>query len=66
MPNVHHININESQDVIKLGLTTDNLLSFKEHIGMSCRTASYRLMHSLNKDVHISLKDKKVSHLDVL
>ena len=41
--NINNIKIRESQNVELLGLTTDNRLTFKDHINMLCRRASYKL-----------------------
>ena len=35
--------INESDTMELLGITTDNILTFKEHINNLCRIASYKL-----------------------
>ena len=41
--NINNIKIRESQNVELLGLTFDNRLTFKDHINMLCRRASYKL-----------------------
>ena len=46
--NVNNIKIRESQNVELLGLTIDNRLTFKDHINMLCRRASYKL-HALRR-----------------
>ena len=38
----------ESQKVVPLGLTTDNQLTFKDHLDMLCSTANYKL-HALRR-----------------
>ena len=46
--NINSIKIRESQNVELLGLTIDNRLTFKDHINMLCRRASYKL-HALRR-----------------
>ena len=46
--NINNIKIRESQNVELLGLTIDNRLTFKDHINMLCRRASYKL-HALRR-----------------
>ena len=41
--NINHIEIRESQKLVLLGLTIDNRLTFKDHIDILCRNASYKL-----------------------
>ena len=41
--NINNIKIRESQKVILLGLTTDNFLTFKDHIDTLCQKACYEL-----------------------
>ena len=40
--NINNIRIRESQNVELTGLTIDNRLTFKDHINMLCRRASYK------------------------
>ena len=40
--------IEESKNVVLLGITIDNLLTFNEHIDNICRTANYKL-HALRR-----------------
>ena len=46
--NISNIKIRELQKVILLGLTIENCLTFKDHIGTLCRSASYKL-HALRR-----------------
>ena len=46
--NIKNIKIRESQNIILLGLTIDNCSSFKDHIDVLSRNASYRL-HALRR-----------------
>ena len=46
--NINNIKIRESQNVELLGLTIDNRRTFKDHINMLCRRASYKL-HALRR-----------------
>ena len=46
--NINNIKIRESQNVELLGFTIDNRLTFKDHINMLCRRASYKL-HALRR-----------------
>ena len=46
--NINNIKIRETQIVELLGLTIDNRLTFKDHINMLCRRASYKL-HALRR-----------------
>ena len=46
--NKNQINVKESQKVVLLGLTTDNRLTFKDHVDMLCSTAIYKL-HALRR-----------------
>ena len=46
--NINNIKIRESQNVELLGLKIDNRLTFKDHINMLCRRASYKL-HALGR-----------------
>ena len=46
--NVNNIKIRESQNVELLDLTIDNRLTFKDHINMLCRRATYKL-HALRR-----------------
>ena len=46
--NINNIKIRESQNVELLGLTIDHRLTFKDHIDMLCRRASYKL-HALRR-----------------
>ena len=48
IPNINNIKIRESQNVELLGLKIDNRLTFKDHINMFCRRASYKL-HALGR-----------------
>ena len=41
--NINHVEIRESQKLVLLGLTIDNRLTFKDHIDILCRNASYKL-----------------------
>ena len=45
---INSITVKESNEVILLGITTDNKLVFKKHIENLCRTASYKL-HALTR-----------------
>ena len=42
------IPVKEKNEVILLGITTDNKLVFKKHIGNICKTAQYEL-HALRR-----------------
>ena len=46
--NMNHIKVEESQNVVLLGLTIDNRLTFKDHVDMLCSTANYKL-HALRR-----------------
>ena len=46
--NISNINIRESLSVVLPGLTIDNRLTFKDHINILCRRASFKL-HALRK-----------------
>ena len=39
--NINNIKIKESSSLVLLGLTVDNRLSFKDHINLLCRRASF-------------------------
>ena len=45
---INSITVKESNEVILLGITTDNKLVFKKHIENLCRTAQYKL-HALTR-----------------
>ena len=45
---INNIKIRESSNVVLLGLTIDNRLTFKDHIHILCRRASFKL-HALRK-----------------
>ena len=45
---INNIKIRESSNVVLLGLTIDNRLTFKDHIHILCRRASFKL-HTLRK-----------------
>ena len=45
---INNTKIRESQNVELLGLAIDNLLTFKDHISVLCRRASYKL-HALRR-----------------
>ena len=45
---INSITVKESYEVILLGVTIDNKLVFKKHIGNLCRTAQYKL-HALTR-----------------
>ena len=58
--NTNNIKIRESQNVELLGLTIDNRLTFKDHIKMLCRRASYKL-HALRRiRKHLTLEKSKL------
>ena len=40
---INQIKVEESQNVVLLGLTIDNRLTFKNHVDMLCSTANYKL-----------------------
>ena len=40
---INSITVKESNEVILLGITIDNILVFKKHIENLCRTAQYNL-----------------------
>ena len=46
--NINQIKVEESQTIVLLGLTTDNRLTFKDHVDMLCSTANYKL-HALRR-----------------
>ena len=39
--NINNIKIKESSSLVLLGLTVDNRLTFKDHINLLCRRASF-------------------------
>ena len=43
MFNINQIKVEESQKVVLLGLTINNRLTFKDHVGTLCSTANYKL-----------------------
>ena len=45
---VNTTGVEESRKVVLLGITTDNLIIFNEHIDNLCRTANYKL-HALRR-----------------
>ena len=45
---INNMKIRESSNVVLLGLTIDNRLTFKDHIHILCRRASFKL-HALRK-----------------
>ena len=45
---INSTEIEESEKVVLLGITIDNLLSFNEYIDNLCRTANYKL-HTLRR-----------------
>ena len=54
--------IRESQNVELLGLPIDNRLTFKDHINMLCRRASYKL-HALRRiRRYLTLEKSKLLH----
>ena len=57
IPNINNIKIRESQEVILLGLTIDNCLTFKGHIDTLCHNASYKL-HALRRIIKYLTPDK--------
>ena len=48
MLNINQIKVEESQKVVLLGLTIDNILTFEDHDDMSYSTANYKF-HALKK-----------------
>ena len=48
MLSINNIKIRESSSVVLLGLTIDNRLTFKDHINILCRRASFKL-HALRR-----------------
>ena len=46
--NINNIKIRESSNVVLLGLTIDNRLTFKDHINILTRRASFKL-HALRR-----------------
>ena len=48
MLNINQIKVEESQKVVLLGLTIDNRLTFKDHVGTLRSTANYKL-HALRR-----------------
>ena len=58
--NINNIKIRESQNVELLGLTIDNRLTFKDHINILCRRASYKL-HALRRiRKYLTLEKSKI------
>ena len=47
---IHPITVQESNEVILLGITIDNKLAFKKDIENLCRTAQYKL-HALTRKI---------------
>ena len=45
---INNMKIRESSNIVLLGLTIDNRLTFKDHIHILCRRASFKL-HALRK-----------------
>ena len=50
---IHSITVQESTEVIHLGITIDNKLAFKKDIENLCRTAQYKL-HALTRKISYS------------
>ena len=48
IPNINNIKIRESPSVVLLCLTIDNRLTYKDHINILCRRASFKL-HELRR-----------------
>ena len=48
IPNINNIKIRESPRVVLLCLTIDNRLTYKDHINILCRRASFKL-HELRR-----------------
>ena len=46
--NINQIKRKESQKVVQMGVITDNLLYFQDHIDILCSTANYKI-HGLRK-----------------
>ena len=55
--NINQMKVEESQKVVLLGLTIDNRLTFKDHVGMLCSTANYKL-HALRRIKKYSTLEK--------
>ena len=45
MLNINNIKIRESSSITFLGLTVDNVLTFKDHINILCCRANLKLHH---------------------
>ena len=58
--NINNIKIRESSSVVLLGLTVYNRLTFKDHINMLCRIASFKL-HALRRIRKYLTSDKAKS-----
>ena len=57
---INSTEIEETKKVLLLGITTDNLLTFSEHIDNLCRTANYKL-HALRRiKKYLSLEKAKL------
>ena len=57
---INSAEIEETKKAVLLGITTDNLLSFNEHIDNLCRTANYKL-HALRRiRKYLSLEKAKL------
>ena len=57
---INNIKIKESQNVELLGLTIDNRLTFKGHINMLCRRASYKLHALIRIRKYLTLEKSKL------
>ena len=57
---INSIEIEESEKVVLLGITTDDLLTFNEHIDNLCRTANYKLYALRRIRKYLSLEKAKL------
>ena len=56
---INSITVKERNELISLGITTDNKLVFKKHIDSLCRTAEYKL-HALTRIREYLTLDKAI------
>lgn len=52
--------IKEKEDVLLLGITIDNEVSFKKHIGNLCRTAQYKLQALISRRQYLIVEKARI------
>ena len=65
MLNRSQVKVEKFKKVVLLGFTTDNRLTFKDHVDMLCSTANYKLhaLRMIKKYLNLKKQSRYTTHL---